>query len=232
MLPTTSTSWLWSSVPRSGPKGKFCRTSFPMTGRCSCLRVSMFMQPQEGLQAPGRDALSPSGASATTVVIPPWTNRPPTPSPLVCAAALPTHLPVWNDWLWALPSSTAAKEFKLYRPAMFAWLLVLPSQAAAGTAFRPGLVLCWFCRSFDWAWRSLPRGQSGTRQLATGNGLRLCQLLLCPLFQLKYIRPRLPIVSQEVLCKWRSEVKMYRRIHCPNQVPLQCWAGLKNNGVG
>ncbi|XP_077185801.1 zinc finger protein 512 isoform X2 [Paroedura picta] len=35
--------------------------------------------------------------------------------------------------------------------------------------------------------------------------------------KLKYTRPGLPTVSQEVLCKWKSEIKMYRRIHCPNQ---------------
>ncbi|XP_015272350.1 PREDICTED: zinc finger protein 512 [Gekko japonicus] len=35
--------------------------------------------------------------------------------------------------------------------------------------------------------------------------------------KLKYTRPGLPAVSQEVLCKWKSEIKMYRRIHCPNQ---------------
>ncbi|KAJ6661293.1 hypothetical protein lerEdw1_015430 [Lerista edwardsae] len=35
--------------------------------------------------------------------------------------------------------------------------------------------------------------------------------------KLKYTRPGLPAVSQEVLCKWRSEIKMYRRVHCPNQ---------------
>ncbi|XP_048371476.1 zinc finger protein 512 isoform X2 [Sphaerodactylus townsendi] len=35
--------------------------------------------------------------------------------------------------------------------------------------------------------------------------------------KLKYTRPGLPAVSQEVLCKWKTEIKMYRRIHCPNQ---------------
>ncbi|XP_060107390.1 zinc finger protein 512 [Heteronotia binoei] len=35
--------------------------------------------------------------------------------------------------------------------------------------------------------------------------------------KLKYTRPGLPAVSQEVLCKWKSEIKMYRRVHCPNQ---------------
>ncbi|KAM6463548.1 zinc finger protein 512 isoform 2-T2 [Liasis olivaceus] len=35
--------------------------------------------------------------------------------------------------------------------------------------------------------------------------------------KLKYTRPGMPAVSQEVLCKWRSEIKMYRRVHCPNQ---------------
>lgn len=47
------------------------------------------------------------------------------------------------------------------------------------------------------------------------------------LFQLKYTRPGLPTVSQEVLCKWKSEIKMYRRIHCPNQVTMEghAWLG-------
>ncbi|XP_032071386.1 zinc finger protein 512 [Thamnophis elegans] len=35
--------------------------------------------------------------------------------------------------------------------------------------------------------------------------------------KLKYTRPGMPAVSQEVLCKWRSEIKTYRRVHCPNQ---------------
>ncbi|XP_062979722.1 zinc finger protein 512 [Elgaria multicarinata webbii] len=35
--------------------------------------------------------------------------------------------------------------------------------------------------------------------------------------KLKYARPRLPAVSPEVLCKWRSEIKTYRRLQCPNQ---------------
>uniref|UniRef100_A0A8D0L988 Zinc finger protein 512 n=1 Tax=Sphenodon punctatus TaxID=8508 RepID=A0A8D0L988_SPHPU len=36
--------------------------------------------------------------------------------------------------------------------------------------------------------------------------------------KLKYTRPGLPTFSQEVLCKWKSELKMHRRVHCPNQV--------------
>ncbi|XP_077668361.1 zinc finger protein 512 isoform X5 [Eretmochelys imbricata] len=35
--------------------------------------------------------------------------------------------------------------------------------------------------------------------------------------KLKYTRPGLPTFSQDVLCKWKSEIKMYRRVHCPNQ---------------
>ncbi|KAL8184162.1 UNVERIFIED_CONTAM: hypothetical protein K2H54_008027 [Gekko kuhli] len=35
--------------------------------------------------------------------------------------------------------------------------------------------------------------------------------------KLKYTRPGLPAINQEVLCKWKSEIKMYRRVHCPNQ---------------
>uniref|UniRef100_A0A8D0H930 Zinc finger protein 512 n=1 Tax=Sphenodon punctatus TaxID=8508 RepID=A0A8D0H930_SPHPU len=35
--------------------------------------------------------------------------------------------------------------------------------------------------------------------------------------KLKYTRPGLPTFSQEVLCKWKSELKMHRRVHCPNQ---------------
>ncbi|XP_053107339.1 zinc finger protein 512 isoform X2 [Hemicordylus capensis] len=35
--------------------------------------------------------------------------------------------------------------------------------------------------------------------------------------KLKYTRPGLPTVSQEVLCKWRSEIKTHQRVHCPNQ---------------
>lgn len=42
------------------------------------------------------------------------------------------------------------------------------------------------------------------------------------LSQLKYTRPGLPTFSQDVLCKWKTEIKMYRRVHCPNQVTLQC----------
>ena len=34
---------------------------------------------------------------------------------------------------------------------------------------------------------------------------------------LKYTRPGLPTFSQDVLCKWKTEIKMYRRVHCPNQ---------------
>ncbi|OXB84363.1 UNVERIFIED_CONTAM: hypothetical protein H355_010790 [Colinus virginianus] len=39
--------------------------------------------------------------------------------------------------------------------------------------------------------------------------------------KLKYTRPGLPTFSQDVLCKWKTEIKMYRRVHCPNQV-LSC----------
>uniref|UniRef100_A0A8D2LNE9 Zinc finger protein 512 n=1 Tax=Varanus komodoensis TaxID=61221 RepID=A0A8D2LNE9_VARKO len=35
--------------------------------------------------------------------------------------------------------------------------------------------------------------------------------------KLKYTRPRQPTVSPEVLCRWKSEIKMCRRVHCPNQ---------------
>ncbi|XP_061481994.1 zinc finger protein 512 isoform X2 [Rhineura floridana] len=35
--------------------------------------------------------------------------------------------------------------------------------------------------------------------------------------KLKYTRPGLPTIRQEVLCKWRSDIKLYRRVHCPNQ---------------
>nr|XP_060610832.1 zinc finger protein 512 [Anolis sagrei ordinatus] len=45
--------------------------------------------------------------------------------------------------------------------------------------------------------------------------------------KLKYTRPGLPTVSQEVLCKWRAEIKAYRQVQCPNQVrtvPLG-WGG-------
>ncbi|KAM4694061.1 zinc finger protein 512 [Discoglossus pictus] len=35
--------------------------------------------------------------------------------------------------------------------------------------------------------------------------------------KLKYTRPGLPSFSPDVLRKWRSEMKMYRRIRCPNQ---------------
>ncbi|XP_078237060.1 zinc finger protein 512 isoform X2 [Pogona vitticeps] len=35
--------------------------------------------------------------------------------------------------------------------------------------------------------------------------------------KLKYTRPGLPSVSQEVLCKWRSEIKVHKRVLCPNQ---------------
>uniref|UniRef100_A0A669PJT6 Zinc finger protein 512 n=1 Tax=Phasianus colchicus TaxID=9054 RepID=A0A669PJT6_PHACC len=36
--------------------------------------------------------------------------------------------------------------------------------------------------------------------------------------KLKYTRPGLPTFSQDVLCKWKTEIKMYRRVHCPNQL--------------
>ncbi|XP_066122877.1 zinc finger protein 512 isoform X3 [Saccopteryx bilineata] len=35
--------------------------------------------------------------------------------------------------------------------------------------------------------------------------------------KLKYTRPGLPTFSQEVLHKWKSDIKKYHRIHCPNQ---------------
>lgn len=38
--------------------------------------------------------------------------------------------------------------------------------------------------------------------------------------QLKYTRPGLPTFSQEVLHKWKSDIKKYHRIPCPNQVVL------------
>ncbi|KAM7368375.1 hypothetical protein PAMP_014598 [Pampus punctatissimus] len=34
---------------------------------------------------------------------------------------------------------------------------------------------------------------------------------------LKYARPGLPAFSQEVLRKWKNEVKLQRKVHCPNQ---------------
>lgn len=38
--------------------------------------------------------------------------------------------------------------------------------------------------------------------------------------KLKYTRPGLPTFSQEVLHKWKSDIKKYHRIQCPNQVVL------------
>lgn len=35
--------------------------------------------------------------------------------------------------------------------------------------------------------------------------------------KLQYTRPGLPSFSQDVIKKWRSEVKMYRKVQCPNQ---------------
>nr|XP_006625815.2 PREDICTED: zinc finger protein 512 [Lepisosteus oculatus] len=35
--------------------------------------------------------------------------------------------------------------------------------------------------------------------------------------KLKYARPGLPAFSQDVLKKWKNEVKMHRKVHCPNQ---------------
>ncbi|XP_034555364.1 zinc finger protein 512B [Notolabrus celidotus] len=35
--------------------------------------------------------------------------------------------------------------------------------------------------------------------------------------KLKYSRPGLPAFSQEVLRKWKNEVKLQRKVHCPNQ---------------
>ncbi|CAK6981191.1 zinc finger protein 512B [Scomber scombrus] len=35
--------------------------------------------------------------------------------------------------------------------------------------------------------------------------------------KLKYARPGLPAFSQEVLRKWKNEVKLQRKVHCPNQ---------------
>lgn len=35
--------------------------------------------------------------------------------------------------------------------------------------------------------------------------------------KLQYTRPGLPSFSQDVLKKWRSEVKMYKKVQCPNQ---------------
>nr|XP_061806457.1 zinc finger protein 512-like [Nerophis lumbriciformis] len=35
--------------------------------------------------------------------------------------------------------------------------------------------------------------------------------------KLKYTRPSLPAFSQELLTKWRNEVKLHRKIYCPNQ---------------
>ncbi|KAI3364543.1 hypothetical protein L3Q82_011326, partial [Scortum barcoo] len=38
------------------------------------------------------------------------------------------------------------------------------------------------------------------------------------IYQLKYARPGLPAFSQEVLRKWKNEVKLQRKVQCPNQV--------------
>ncbi|XP_064411525.1 zinc finger protein 512 [Latimeria chalumnae] len=35
--------------------------------------------------------------------------------------------------------------------------------------------------------------------------------------KLKYTRPGLPTFSQEVLLKWKNEIKIYRKLHCPNE---------------
>uniref|UniRef100_A0A673C272 Zinc finger protein 512 n=1 Tax=Sphaeramia orbicularis TaxID=375764 RepID=A0A673C272_9TELE len=35
--------------------------------------------------------------------------------------------------------------------------------------------------------------------------------------KLKYARPGLPAFSQDVLRKWKNEVKLQRKVHCPNQ---------------
>ncbi|MBN3302919.1 ZN512 protein, partial [Amia calva] len=35
--------------------------------------------------------------------------------------------------------------------------------------------------------------------------------------KLKYARPGLPAFSQEVLRKWKNEVKLHRKVHCPNE---------------
>ncbi|TNN45439.1 Zinc finger protein 512 [Liparis tanakae] len=35
--------------------------------------------------------------------------------------------------------------------------------------------------------------------------------------KLKYFRPGLPAFSQEVLRKWKNEVKLQKKVHCPNQ---------------
>ncbi|KAJ4920750.1 hypothetical protein JOQ06_027765 [Pogonophryne albipinna] len=34
---------------------------------------------------------------------------------------------------------------------------------------------------------------------------------------MKYARPGLPAFSQEVLRKWKNEVKLQRKVQCPNQ---------------
>ncbi|GLD49850.1 zinc finger protein 512 [Lates japonicus] len=39
--------------------------------------------------------------------------------------------------------------------------------------------------------------------------------------KLKYARPGLPAFSQEVLRKWKNEVKLQRKVQCPNQVDTQ-----------
>ncbi|MGH0114708.1 UNVERIFIED_CONTAM: hypothetical protein FKN15_037580, partial [Acipenser sinensis] len=36
--------------------------------------------------------------------------------------------------------------------------------------------------------------------------------------KLKYARPGLPAFSQEELRKWKSEIKIHRKVHCPNQL--------------
>uniref|UniRef100_H2ZTR4 Zinc finger protein 512 n=1 Tax=Latimeria chalumnae TaxID=7897 RepID=H2ZTR4_LATCH len=41
--------------------------------------------------------------------------------------------------------------------------------------------------------------------------------LVCHNIKLKYTRPGLPTFSQEVLLKWKNEIKIYRKLHCPNE---------------
>lgn len=55
------------------------------------------------------------------------------------------------------------------------------------------------------------------------------QLSIPSLSQLKYTRPGLPTFSQDVLCKWKTEIKMYRRVHCPNQVTFNRYWSLRGD---
>uniref|UniRef100_H2ZTR5 Zinc finger protein 512 n=1 Tax=Latimeria chalumnae TaxID=7897 RepID=H2ZTR5_LATCH len=55
-----------------------------------------------------------------------------------------------------------------------------------------------------------------SRQTHTSN-FKIVQSLVHSLRKLKYTRPGLPTFSQEVLLKWKNEIKIYRKLHCPNE---------------